>query len=167
MKIRNGFVSNSSSTSFTCVISGDTESGWDMGLADVEMHECTNGHIFGDNYLIELPEVKLTIADERRLVKERGDDKDRLLADSLDDEKFLGFFEEWSGDYEEDEYEQRYELDPLRCPICQFKEVSRDELLPYVLYKLEMSKKELFAEMKATFNDWDEFALVVLKKGKR
>lgn len=46
MKIRNGFVSNSSSSSFICDICGATESGWDFGLDDVEMAECKNGHTF-------------------------------------------------------------------------------------------------------------------------
>ena len=44
MKIRNGFVSNSSSSSFTCDVCGRTESGMDMGLIDFNMFECKSGH---------------------------------------------------------------------------------------------------------------------------
>ena len=44
MKTRNGFVSNSSSSSFVCSICGESESGWDLGLSDFEMFECENGH---------------------------------------------------------------------------------------------------------------------------
>lgn len=42
MKIRTGFVSNSSSSSFVCDVCGNIESGWDLGLNDAEMCECVN-----------------------------------------------------------------------------------------------------------------------------
>ena len=43
MKIRNGFVSNSSSSSFICEVCGQDASGYDMSLSDAEMYECING----------------------------------------------------------------------------------------------------------------------------
>jgi hypothetical protein len=44
MKIRNGFVSNSSSSSFVCSICGEIESGMDLCLEDVCMVQCVKGH---------------------------------------------------------------------------------------------------------------------------
>ena len=44
MKVRNGFVSNSSSSSFICEVCNGTESGWDACMSEVEMFECANGH---------------------------------------------------------------------------------------------------------------------------
>ena len=44
MKVRHGFVSNSSSSSFICVVCGDDYSGWDASLSDAEMFDCVNGH---------------------------------------------------------------------------------------------------------------------------
>jgi hypothetical protein len=46
MKTRKGFVSNSSSSSFICDISGETESGYDMCLSDAGMVKCINEHTF-------------------------------------------------------------------------------------------------------------------------
>ena len=46
MKIRNGFVSNSSSSSFICNYCGYIESGYDSFLSDFEMCNCENGHTF-------------------------------------------------------------------------------------------------------------------------
>lgn len=40
MKSRNGFVSNSSSSSFICAICGELESGWDVGCSDFDMFRC-------------------------------------------------------------------------------------------------------------------------------
>ena len=42
MKIRNGFVSNSSTSSFICNICGEVEAGMDLSLSDVEMECCEN-----------------------------------------------------------------------------------------------------------------------------
>lgn len=53
MKTRNGFVSNSSSSSFTCHVCGNTESGFDAGLLEVGMYECLDGHTFCDDHKID------------------------------------------------------------------------------------------------------------------
>jgi len=45
MKIRNGFVSNSSSSSFTCSVCGGDECGYDMSYRELGMIRCKNGHI--------------------------------------------------------------------------------------------------------------------------
>ena len=44
MKKRNGFVSNSSSSSFVCGICGEIESGMDLCLSEAEMYECDICH---------------------------------------------------------------------------------------------------------------------------
>jgi len=44
MKTRQGFVSNSSSTSFTCDVCGNEQSGMDMSLRDCSMVKCVNDH---------------------------------------------------------------------------------------------------------------------------
>jgi len=58
MKIRSGFVSNSSSSSFTCDVCGRTESGWDACLRDFGMVECVNGHEFCEEHLLAEVEVE-------------------------------------------------------------------------------------------------------------
>jgi len=51
VKIRHGFVSNSSSNSFTCDISGRTKSGWDFSLDDADMYICEKGHVMCGHYV--------------------------------------------------------------------------------------------------------------------
>jgi hypothetical protein len=53
MKIRKGFVSNSSSSSFICDITGGIEAGYDMSLDESGMVECEKGHTFYTDYLIK------------------------------------------------------------------------------------------------------------------
>lgn len=44
MKFRNGFVSNSSSSSFICSVCSYESGGHEVCLADFDMFECTNDH---------------------------------------------------------------------------------------------------------------------------
>jgi len=53
MKIRNGFVSNSSSSSFICEICNRTEIGWDgNSVTDYDMVRCVNDHTFCTSHMI-------------------------------------------------------------------------------------------------------------------
>lgn len=59
MKVRNGFVTNSSSSSYTCLICGEVASGRDLGLDDAEMYECKNGHVFCESHALPVSEEAL------------------------------------------------------------------------------------------------------------
>ena len=54
MKIRSGFVSNSSSSSFVCDVCGASEGGYDVGLSDVGMFECGNGHTVCLDHMVKV-----------------------------------------------------------------------------------------------------------------
>ena len=58
MKNRNGFVSNSSSSSFICEVCGEAEAGMDASLEDFDMCECENHHIFHNSEMVEGYEPK-------------------------------------------------------------------------------------------------------------
>jgi hypothetical protein len=69
MKIRNGFVSNSSSSSFTCDVCGESQSGMDMGLSEAGMFECENGHTCCESHQLETKEISIK-EKRKRLVSE-------------------------------------------------------------------------------------------------
>lgn len=73
MKIRSGFVSNSSSSSFVCEISGEAYEGYDGEYNDCTYVCCENGHEFAGE---ELPELMKLI--------EEGEDEDGLEIDRYD-----------------------------------------------------------------------------------
>lgn len=55
MKIRAGFVSNSSSSSFMCEVCNEMFSGWDASLSEFECAECEHGHTFCQKHA-EIPD---------------------------------------------------------------------------------------------------------------
>lgn len=61
MKIRTGFVSNSSASSFVCEICGREEITWD-GFGDLGMVECVNEHLFCEDD-VDLDEIEGEIED--------------------------------------------------------------------------------------------------------
>lgn len=52
MKIRNGFVSNSSTSSFICEICGENNVGRDLCLSECDMFECEFGHVMCNEHAI-------------------------------------------------------------------------------------------------------------------
>lgn len=52
MKIRLGFVANSSSSSFVCDVCGNTETGYSCGPSDFEMSYCENEHLMCNEHAL-------------------------------------------------------------------------------------------------------------------
>ena len=58
MKIRNGFVSNSSSCAYICVLCGRDASGWDLCIEDVDMVTSSTQEVFCETELDKFIEDK-------------------------------------------------------------------------------------------------------------
>ena len=103
MKVRSGFVSNSSTSSFICEICGENVTGMDISYDDADMFMCHNGHVMctehalkdldsvekdDDYYDYGVPEEfcpicqyqEISYSDARRyLVKTSGIDEDTVF----------------------------------------------------------------------------------------
>jgi len=152
MKIRQGFVSNSSSSSFTCDVCGEEVSGWDVCLSEAEMSECVNGHVFCNDHAGE--QSKPTIEELRQFCldnistdnKEGREEIMEMDYDELSDEAdSWGFC---------DDYE--YDVPESRCPICSFLNVKAGEAYKYLLDKTGTTEAQLLEEMKGKFNSYAE-----------
>ena len=55
MKIRSGFVSNSSSSSFTCEVCGNTDAGYDVSMGELGFVGCENDHTFCEDHIVGTP----------------------------------------------------------------------------------------------------------------
>jgi len=128
MKIRKGFISNSSSTSFICEVCAETVSGWDVGLEEAEMYKCENGHIFCKDHAINGEEL------EEMLNK---------LAEGSED----------TDDY----CDAIHEILAKHCPCCTFTTVSPYDLTDYLLKKVGMDTEAVAKELRDKFIDFGAF----------
>lgn len=128
MKVRKGFVSNSSSTSFICDVCGENASGMDMGLEDADMYECENGHTF-----CRAESIGNTIV---------GEDGEKIIA-----EKTFVIGDE----------EDASEVPEKNCPCCSFKAVSNYDLIDYLLKETGNTKEDVAKELKERFTTFKKF----------
>jgi len=139
MKYRNGFVSNSSSSSYTCDICGETESGRDLCLCDVDMVTCVNGHCFHTG-CAEDPKEKV-----QKMI-----DNGQLPEHIECPEDYLG-----------EEYP--YDLKEEFCPMCQFEELAWMDMMDFFMMYTGMSRKDVLQEIKTKCRTYAEFKKAINK----
>lgn len=132
MKIRSGFVSNSSSSSFICDVCGASEGGFDISLSDVNMCMCEEEHVFCTRHA-----VNTDLKDYEEYFEE-----DRMPVD------FNSYIDKAYGN----------DILKIYCPICQFKSLSKDDLLKYMMKELNFkSMDDMFNRIKEKFESYDDF----------
>lgn len=138
MKMRSGFVSNSSSSSFICDVSGECRSGWDALVEDVDMCGCENGHIFLQRYLpVSLDHIITEILEKW---------KQELISEGREDE-----IANLSPYYFDPSAAQS--VPAKYCPLCSLKVINDTTMLHYLLYKFELSKAHVGKEIQSNFKN--------------
>ena len=160
MKTRSGFVSNSSSTSFTCDVCGEDVSGMGLGLREAGMCQCWNGHTFCENH--QCGDVKELTTEEQRQVLvnnaqsaklndywtvERRDEEVQKMKDLPDDDVEDAF----------DDFTSDAGINPEYCPICMFKKPYVPDLFKYLVRKCATPADAIMAEVKDEFKTYTEF----------
>ncbi len=170
MKKRLGFVSNSSSSSFICDVSGEDYSGMDAGLEDAEMYQCTEGHTFLEQYLegnIEEAEkqyrLEFTINDmaydifgeenkgkswwsAEDDIRKEYEEKAKVKYNSMSEENKEGLLEET------EMYEFRYKIPVENCPICTLNYITDETMVDYMMATLGKTKAQIENEIKEKYN---------------
>ena len=161
MKIRTGFVSNSSSSSFTCDFCRNDVSGWDLSLEEAEMSCCENGHTVCDDHLVGDPydmdnEQKKQLLLDYKWIEDGG--KEKLKAVHGDDIKKLLLEDEGLNDDLKDIMaDMRLEgVPPEFCPICQFKILDDDTALKYLMKELGYTRSGLLSTIRDKFATYDD-----------
>ena len=176
MKIRNGFVSNSSSSSFICDVCGQDVSGWDMSLSEAEMYECENGHIFCEHHALSYESKKQfcigLITSKIESYTKRMNDSEDTIGTGYGSKKYyenyliteqekLKEVEESDEDYDYDDlmesYDYRYEFPSKYCPICQMEHVTDSDMVSFLFKKFNLSKEDVKNEIKSTFKNYEDF----------
>lgn len=141
MKIRKGFVSNSSSSSFVCNACGETASGWDMDLSEAGMRECENGHTYCISHETkDFPE--LTVEEKREVLATYSKKYENADDDDVNDEYDAGEY-----DYDRRYYESPSEI----CPCCNLEKVTQKDLLNYLFHIVGKAQDDIEQEMRNRF----------------
>ncbi len=140
MKIRFGFVSNSSSTSFTCDVCGENAAGMDLSLNDAGMYECVNGHVYcevhGDEHTEEILTKAFKALQEQKPETDKGDDE-YDISEAVD--------------------EARYEMPAILCPLCLFEHVADRDLLTYILKRDAQTRTAVCNEVREKFKSYEGY----------
>lgn len=161
MKIRFGFVSNSSSSSFTCDVCGETCSGMDASARDFEMTQCVNGHCFCDAHQEKTEDpspdkireiiTKYLKEDYSYMDKTWREGKIQELADTEDEDLLDLLRDEYSDDG----------CPSCDCPICTFSVLRDSDGFAYLKKKFNLTNENILAEIKADFKNYDELTKVL------
>lgn len=152
MKVRNGFVSNSSSSSFMCSVCHALESGYDASLREMGMVECMG---CGSTMCEDHVHTGKPTDDEMRSAMLA----DEFLGDAIDceDDPYAEVKAARHGDLVE-MYEAWLEHDnshigPHECPICTLKHLDAETTLDYLCKKLGLQRAGVQGEIRAGFKD--------------
>lgn len=156
MKIRSGFVSNSSSSSFICGVCKTVETGYD-GEYNIETTMCDYGHEWcakhdlKSSILSTEQKVKIISSDEYFVKNLKDEDVEFLKSDNK--EEIDGIFEQ----YEEDNVD---EISEYLCPVCTLSSISDTFVLKYLLKRSGKKLSNIKKEIRNKFNTLND-----LKKG--
>ena len=177
MKIRKGFVTNSSSSSYICDYCNRAEIGYDLTIKDADMYECENGHVLCRyHFNEEFDKNDVYKAVKRRFIDDiyfhsrsamrgtsRKSDVRNRASKIRNLRKGLKELEETmrkNGDileFAENRINFSYELPYELCPICNFKILTNTDGYKYLLKITGMTERELLNKISEEYDSYDDF----------
>ena len=156
MKIRNGFVTNSSSTSYICEITGkQSDSVWDsVSAQEMGYVTCANEHMFLDSFVYDVTDKEIleylkSFKEDMHNWYQAEHFKDVIdefvNTDTVDEEnreEFIEFCRYNIGEY----YDSLF---PVECPICRMEEFSLHDLQTYLDKRAEITDEEVLEYVKS------------------
>ena len=166
MKIRNGFVSNSSSSSFTCDVCGETMSGWDQGLSEFDMFECVNGHTCCNSHRLSGDIKEYSDSEKIEILKkwfkeeDVADQNPENLVEDLEDywEEYKEFLEDNAEDIGSYDVEEKY------CPCCNFTELANSDAFAFYVITTGKTFQDVCKEIKENCKSYAEFQKKYVKE---
>ena len=157
MKVRAGFVSNSSSSSFVCDICGREEAGYD-GEYGISVATCDEGHAWcnehSEDFEISLEQKRDIMLGDAQFVSDLIEE-DLEPIKSLDKEVVEDSFDEYLSDYGE--------WPSSACPICNLRCISSDIILEYLEHG-GSNIEQLEQEIRDKYSNLSEFRKAMKEK---
>jgi len=136
MKTRNGFVSNSSTSSFICSVCGEEYVGQDASPGDFDCSECPNGHIICNDHLKDIEELPPLTKNGCKHEFDRT--KSKFCAECGE-----------PATVEDEDEDDDFSLSERNCPVCRFEIYAEDEMASYLERTRDVTRVEVFAKVKA------------------
>lgn len=170
MKIRSGYVSNSSTSSFICVVCGNAEAGMDISYEEMEFVNCVNGHemcqshltdehrnimscIRGDRSEIPLELVEKLIRDNAsKWTTIKPADLDDVFSKSEDEIRELV-----DGDLEYIGDDLYGDMPSEFCPVCNLQVIPKETIATYLMFIDDVTPEDVQKHIFKEFGDWDTF----------
>lgn len=147
MKIRKGFVSNSSSSSFVCSVCGDTQEGFGLSMSDIDYYECINGHVLcSDDVLIDLEENDI---DDRYEMEEKYCPICQFIEP---DYYFVGKYLGKKYSITRDEV-----FASVKSQNKRRKKLYDNEYVAYIIAKFNLNQQDIMNELKSKYNSFGDF----------
>ena len=153
MKVRNGFVSNSSGSSFVCDVSGAVKVGYDVGPREMGFLQCPQGHCFLEDYKVlghisadMMRRSIINMINSKRWWRKPEHKQEEIVkVNALPDADLEGW-KKYALDY--------YEADVMseECPICTFTKPRNAEFVAFLLSKLGWTEEKALSVAKQEFN---------------
>jgi len=135
MKIRKGFVSNSSSSSFICDVCGEKFTGYDASPSEFGCSVCPNEHIICSDHLKDTPDI------DPELLFENGCEHEF-------DRSTMKFCPECGSKARVEIDTDGFDLHPLQCPVCRLDIYSEHEMAKYLEKTRKVTREEVFVKVK-------------------
>lgn len=154
MKIRLGFVSNSSSSSYVCDVTGEAFEVNDECFKDAGLVQCVNGHVFKEEFMVpwepEYPDKETMLAKLDEVIDSKKDcaalrklNLKQLQTEYAD--KLLRL------------HEDSYEVHQNQCPICTMAHIKDSELVAFLLREQKVTRKQIVEEIKVRYGSYEAF----------
>lgn len=152
MKKRSGFVSNSSSSSFICVITNEEYTSMDASLEDAEMCQCVNDHIFLEEFLVG--EISIDLIED-----EDNDWREQVPVENCPICSFTYIENDLCVEYIQDKYnisnEEVYNY--MKSKNSRLRKIRHTYWFELLFESKGIAKEELIKEIKSKYANYEEF----------
>ena len=162
MKIRTSFVSNSSSSSYVCDITGEAFEVQDSCFRDAGLCQCPNGHVFKLEFLLPL---KNEFPPREKMLA----DLDEITDSKAECAQFRKFgFEQLREKYSEEIMNiegDDYYCKISQCPLCTLTRITDSDLLTYIFKTGKATREIWLAGIRTQFGtDYEAFKKYINSK---